>query len=94
MAEFDSTHGVYQEALSTLCVVAMEDIFPTEERRESAQERAFGMCVGIATMLVPGVYQTGQVPPIEVADRVCEQVMADMKAKIEKEYPVNEPHQR
>lgn len=81
---FDNTHPVYLEALQTLTEIAMSDELTTEER-ERAQERTFGMCVGIATMLIPGVAQTRQTPPIELADEVCAQVVADMEALIRKE---------
>lgn len=83
---FESDHPVYVQALQTLCEVAMDDNRYTEEEREKAQERAFGVCVGVATMLLPFVYDHKEVPDPDVADRVCEQVMADMQDKIKKEY--------
>jgi hypothetical protein len=85
MAEFDTTNTVYREAIDTLARVAMSDAWP-EPEREKQQERAYGICIGIATMLIPGVYQTSQAPPVEIADAVAQQVLDDMTARV-KELP-------
>lgn len=85
-APFDSSNLVYREALKLLADIAMDDERFTDEERLTAQERAFGICVGIATMLVPGVYQTSLPPPPETADHVCDQVTADMEKLIREEY--------
>lgn len=68
---FDSENLAYRQAVHTAA-----QVFDSGE--ENLFERAFGICCGIATMLVPGVFETGQAPEPHVADLVCEQVANDI----------------